>query len=142
MARRSGIAPPVDDFAQGLDKVPPVSVPSLSRELRKWGLAAPAQRSEETGRRMRSLTKATHQGTREHNVRLVMRAIAGLGPISRAEIARRTDLTRTTVSDVVSQLSEAGLVQEIGRGPSSGGKAPILLQIPARRPATDRGACG
>ncbi len=79
---------------------------------------------------MRSLTKATHQGTREHNVRLVMRALAGLGPISRAEIARRTDLTRTTVSDVVSQLAEAGLVEEIGRGPSSGGKAPILLQIP------------
>lgn len=79
---------------------------------------------------MRSLIKATHQGTREHNVRLVMRALAGLGPISRADIARRTDLTRTTVSDVVSQLAVAGLVQEIGRGPSSGGKAPILLQIP------------
>ena len=79
---------------------------------------------------MRSLIKATHQGTREHNVRLVMRALAGLGPISRADIARRTDLTRTTVSDVVSQLADAGLVQEIGRGPSSGGKAPILLQIP------------
>ena len=79
---------------------------------------------------MRSLTKATHQGTREHNVRLVMRAIAGLGPISRAEVARRTELTRTTVSDVVNQLAAAGLVQEIGRGPSSGGKAPILLQIP------------
>ena len=79
---------------------------------------------------MRSLVKATHQGTREHNVRLVMRALAGLGPISRADIARRTDLTRTTVSDVVSQLAVAGLVQEIGRGPSSGGKAPILLQIP------------
>ena len=79
---------------------------------------------------MRSLIKATHQDTREHNVRLVMRALAGLGPISRADIARRTDLTRTTVSDVVSQLAVAGLVQEIGRGPSSGGKAPILLQIP------------
>lgn len=79
---------------------------------------------------MRSLVKATHQGTREHNVRLVMRALAGLGPISRADIARRTELTRTTVSDVVSQLAVAGLVQEIGRGPSSGGKAPILLQIP------------
>ncbi len=79
---------------------------------------------------MRSLVKATHQGTREHNVRLVMRAIASLGPISRADVARRTDLTRTTVSDVVSQLEDAGLVQEIGRGPSSGGKAPILLRIP------------
>lgn len=75
-------------------------------------------------------SKATHQATREHNVRLVLRALANLGPISRADIARRTHLTRTTVSDVVTQLSMAGLVQEVGRGPSSGGKAPILLQIP------------
>ncbi len=75
-------------------------------------------------------SKATHQTTREHNVRLVLRALANLGPISRADIARRTQLTRTTVSDVVTQLSVAGLVQEVGRGPSSGGKAPILLQIP------------
>lgn len=75
-------------------------------------------------------SKATHQATREHNVRLVLRALANLGPISRADIARRTQLTRTTVSDVVTQLSVAGLVQEVGRGPSSGGKAPILLQIP------------
>jgi predicted NBD/HSP70 family sugar kinase len=75
-------------------------------------------------------SKATHQATREHNVRLVLRALANLGPISRADIARRTQLTRTTVSDVVTQLSGAGLIQEVGRGPSSGGKAPILLQIP------------
>ncbi|MFN8519787.1 MAG: ROK family transcriptional regulator [Chloroflexota bacterium] len=75
-------------------------------------------------------SKATHQATREHNVRLVLRALANQGPISRADIARRTQLTRTTVSDVVSQLSGAGLVHEVGRGPSSGGKAPILLQIP------------
>jgi predicted NBD/HSP70 family sugar kinase len=75
-------------------------------------------------------SKATHQATREHNVRLVLRALANLAPISRADIARRTQLTRTTVSDVVSQLSGAGLIQEVGRGPSSGGKAPILLQIP------------
>ena len=64
-------------------------------------------------------SKATHQATREHNVRLVLRALANLGPISRADIARRTQLTRTTVSDVVTQLSGAGLVQEVGRGPSS-----------------------
>ncbi len=79
---------------------------------------------------MRLPVKATHQATREHNVRLVLRAIADMGPISRADVARRTSLTRTTVSDVVGQLADAGLVMEIGRGPSSGGKAPILLQIP------------
>ena len=46
-------------------------------------------------------TKATHQQTRVHNERLVVRTLYDLGPISRAEVARLTGLTRTTVSDVV-----------------------------------------
>ena len=74
--------------------------------------------------------KATHQRTREHNVRLVLQTLAELGPISRADIARRTRLTRTTVSDVMVELFADGLVEEVGRGPSSGGKAPILLRVP------------
>src|SRR4051812_27390973 len=73
-------------------------------------------------------TKATHQQTRVHNERLVVRTLYDLGPISRAEVARLTGLTRTTVSDVVSTLLDDGVVREIGRGPSSGGKAPILLE--------------
>jgi predicted NBD/HSP70 family sugar kinase len=74
-------------------------------------------------------TKATHQQTRVHNERLVVRTLYDLGPISRAEVARLTGLTRTTVSDVVASLLDEGVVREIGRGPSSGGKAPILLQV-------------
>ncbi len=74
-------------------------------------------------------TKATHQRTREHNVRLVMRTLYDLGPISRADIARQTHLTRTTVGDVVTDLLDEGMVEEVGRGASSGGKAPILLRI-------------
>src|SRR5215208_1593823 len=74
-------------------------------------------------------TKATHQQTRVHNERLVVRTLYDLGPISRAEIARLTGLTRTTVSDVISTLLDDGVVREIGRGPSSGGKAPILLAV-------------
>ncbi|MBA2381003.1 MAG: ROK family transcriptional regulator, partial [Chloroflexi bacterium] len=73
--------------------------------------------------------KATHRQTRVHNERLVVRTLYDLGPISRAEVARLTGLTRTTVSDVVATLLENGVVREIGRGPSSGGKAPILLQV-------------
>lgn len=76
-------------------------------------------------------TKATHQQTREHNERLILRTLYDLGPISRAEIARRTHLTRTTVSDVIGELIGRGMVEEAGRGPSSGGKAPILLQLVA-----------
>jgi predicted NBD/HSP70 family sugar kinase len=74
-------------------------------------------------------TKATHQRTREHNVRLVLRTLYEFGPVSRAEIARRTHLTRTTVSDVIGELVDEGMVEVVGRGASSGGKAPILLRI-------------
>src|SRR5437868_5708235 len=73
--------------------------------------------------------KATHQETRAHNEQLVLGTIYAAGRISRAEVARRTGLTRTTVSDVVNGLLRERLVLEIGRGPSTGGKAPILLAV-------------
>lgn len=78
---------------------------------------------------MRLPAKATHAQTRQHNHRLVLRTVYDFGPISRAEVARTTGLTRTTVSDVVGDLLGDGMVEEVGRGPSSGGKAPILLSI-------------
>ncbi len=74
-------------------------------------------------------SKATHRETREHNERLVMRTLYDLGPISRADVARLTGLTRTTVSDVVTGLLDGGVVREIGRGPSTGGKAPTLVEV-------------
>ncbi len=40
-------------------------------------------------------TKATHAQTRAHNASLVLRTVYDLGPISRAEVARLTGLTRT-----------------------------------------------
>jgi predicted NBD/HSP70 family sugar kinase len=73
--------------------------------------------------------KATHQQTRAHNAALVLRALYDHGPISRADVARLTQLTRTTVGDVVGELLAEGLAREIGRGPSTGGKAPILLEV-------------
>ena len=47
--------------------------------------------------------------------------------MSRAEIARHTGLSRSTVSDVVSTLLETGLVAEVGDGPSRGGRRPVML---------------
>jgi N-acetylglucosamine repressor len=73
--------------------------------------------------------KATHRQTRQHNQRLVLRTLYDFGPISRADVARLTALTRTTVSDVVTELLGTGMAEEIGRGPSSGGKAPILVRV-------------
>ena len=73
--------------------------------------------------------KATHQQTRAHNAALVLRAVYDHGPISRADVARMTSLTRTTVGEITGELLADGLAREIGRGPSTGGKAPILLEL-------------
>ncbi|NKQ37636.1 MAG: ROK family transcriptional regulator [Chloroflexi bacterium] len=78
---------------------------------------------------MTTLQKATQIGTKQHNKRLVLRVIYDQGEISRAEIARITHLTRTTVSNVVTGLMAEGLVAEIGQGPSAGGKPPTLLHV-------------
>jgi N-acetylglucosamine repressor len=73
--------------------------------------------------------KATHQQTRGFNRGLVLRTLYDYGPVSRADVARLTGLTRTTVSDLVAAILSDGLVREVGLGPSSGGKAPILLEF-------------
>ena len=49
--------------------------------------------------------------------------------MSRAEIARRTGLSRSTVSEIVSGLLKTGLIAEIGDGPSRGGRRPIVLEF-------------
>jgi predicted NBD/HSP70 family sugar kinase len=77
------------------------------------------------------MKKATHRQTKLHNRDLVLRTIFSHDTISRAEIARLTKLTRTTVSDAVGTLLAEGLVKEVGFGSSIGGKNPILLSLVA-----------
>ncbi|NJN55784.1 MAG: MarR family transcriptional regulator [Anaerolineae bacterium] len=64
------------------------------------------------------MQKATHQLTKQHNSRLILKMIYAQNEISRADIARETSLTRATVSTIVAGLLEAGLVRETGLGPS------------------------
>ncbi|MEO8139555.1 MAG: ROK family transcriptional regulator [Gemmatimonadota bacterium] len=49
--------------------------------------------------------------------------------ISRAEIARLTGLSRSTVSEIVTGLLATGLVAEVGEGPSRGGRRPVVLEF-------------
>lgn len=48
---------------------------------------------------------------------------------SRAEIARRMDVSRSTVSEIVTALLETSLVSETGEGESIGGRRPIMLEF-------------
>jgi len=73
--------------------------------------------------------RATHRQTRTFNQQLVLRALYDHSPLSRADVARVTGLTRTSVSDLVTDLLDERLIEEVGRGPSSGGKTPILLRV-------------
>lgn len=76
-----------------------------------------------------SAQKVTPRRARAHNSQLVLKTIYHSGEISRAEIARVTRLTRPTVSDVVAGLMDEGLVAEVGRAPSTGGKRALLLSV-------------
>ena len=78
---------------------------------------------------MATLQKATQQQTKIHNSRLVLKAIYDQRQISRADVSRLTRLTRTTVSDLVTELQGKGLIEEIGYGQSRGGRSPILLSV-------------
>jgi DNA-binding Lrp family transcriptional regulator len=73
--------------------------------------------------------KATHAQTRRHNNRLVLKTVYDQGPLSRAAIARSTNLTATTVSTVIAELLADGLVEEIGAIAIERGKPPTLVTL-------------
>lgn len=58
----------------------------------------------------------------------IMRLALGRWPISRADIGRRTGLNKATVSTIVKEWLDAGLLRETELGPSEGGRKPILLK--------------
>src|SRR5687768_7243941 len=73
-----------------------------------------------------------HFGTmRAINRQIVLNYVRDRGPISRAEIARRTALQRSTISEIVDTLLVEGLIEEIGSGRSTGGRCPTLLGLRA-----------
>ena len=55
---------------------------------------------------------ANQRSVRRHNLGVVLRHVAERGPRSRAAIAQQTGLNKTTVSSLVGELIEFGLVRE------------------------------
>ncbi len=60
---------------------------------------------------------------------LLLRLVWEERRISRADLARRTGLSRSTVSDAVRDLLRSGLVVETGTGEAKGGRKPIMLEF-------------
>lgn len=85
------------------------------------------------------LQKAKNEVARSNTIRninrqIVLNYVREREPISRAEIAKETELQRSTVSAIVDSLVTEGFIQEIGVGESSGGRKPTLLQLRKDQP--------
>jgi predicted NBD/HSP70 family sugar kinase len=79
---------------------------------------------------LRTTGKAMPADVRAVNRQLLLQHISeGRGSISRADLVRLARLNTATVSGLVAELLERGLVREVGVGPSVGGKPPILLDL-------------
>jgi predicted NBD/HSP70 family sugar kinase len=67
---------------------------------------------------------------RRNNLSLVLRHLHDLGPRSRASIAAETGLNKATVSSLVAELVERGLVREVGaERAGSVGRPALILEL-------------
>jgi predicted NBD/HSP70 family sugar kinase len=71
---------------------------------------------------------------RDINRQIVLNYVREREPISRAEIARETELQRSTISAIVEDLTREGLIEEVGEGESTGGRRPTMLKLRAAGP--------
>lgn len=59
----------------------------------------------------------------------ILRLIWSEHQISRADIAKKLNISRSTVTEGIKNLLDTGFINEIGSGVSSGGRCPILLEF-------------
>ena len=66
---------------------------------------------------------------RQINLSLIMQTLWTESPISRARLSQKTNLNKTTVSDLVKELNDHGFVREIGTQSSGAGRPGTLLDL-------------
>jgi len=78
----------------------------------------------------RNRVKLRRADSRRHHRAMLLQELFAQGPASRADLARSSGLTRVTVSDLVAELIDEGLLRELG-APSEArvGKPPTLVGL-------------
>ncbi len=67
---------------------------------------------------------------KEHSLSdFILRVVWREHQISRADIARKLDLSRSTVTEIIKELLNTDFISEIGNGVSSGGRRPVVLEF-------------
>jgi len=67
--------------------------------------------------------------TRKHNRAQILNRLRLQGAISRATLAKQTNLTRSTISRIVDELSEENLIHEISSSRNDRGRPGVLLSL-------------
>lgn len=75
------------------------------------------------------LTGTNLQYAKSYNIRIVLESIRLYGPVSRVDVARRTQLTAQTVTNITRELLQAGLIVEAERIQEGRGAPSILLRL-------------
>ncbi|WKA60337.1 ROK family transcriptional regulator [Planococcus shenhongbingii] len=75
------------------------------------------------------MRQGTFKWMKSVNKSIILNIIRSNGPISRAQIAKKTNLTPPTVSSNVKELIEQKIVKESELGQSQGGRKPTMLLI-------------
>ena len=72
-----------------------------------------------------------NEKARTENIKKVISTLIAGETLSRADIAKKCNLNKATISDIIDKLIKDNLIKEIGLGYSkpTGGRKPILLQI-------------
>jgi predicted NBD/HSP70 family sugar kinase len=79
---------------------------------------------------MKNFNNASNQNTiKQNNRSLILRLLNSLGQVSRAELSRITGLTKTSITNIINEMIEEGLLTETGTADSSSGRKPVLLQL-------------
>lgn len=76
-----------------------------------------------------SLRSGNRTLMRDINRHLVLNLIKNRGPLSRTDIAALSNLGQSTVTNIIRQVMDMGLVREVAVGTSTGGRPPIMLEI-------------
>jgi len=77
----------------------------------------------------RPLTTGTPSLLRAINARTILELIQRTGPVSRAQVARDSGLSKPTVSLGLAALLDVGLVREVGRSSGSRGPSALLYEL-------------
>ena len=70
---------------------------------------------------------------RQTNAQILLNLFREKGPCSKADLVRASGLSAPSVTNVVAHLAQAGLVEPIGEGDSTGGRPPDILRFRAER---------